>query len=238
MTEERIRKTYAEDGFVVLRHTVAETVLRDLEQHFLGLVERLSGRRFEDAKSNEFSAWLSQEREVERQLYDSIRTFDWLLQFSTHESITEPVKRLIGSSIGVLEKIPFRIDLPMMVRELAVWHQDYFYVKGNTDTVTAWIPLQDTAYEVGCLMVMPGSHKLGPVPHTKQLLQKKFVPAAIFDRPVRYVEMCRGDLLLFNALTLHSSGNNISERIRYSVQARYSDLSQVCDPGMGRLIPV
>lgn len=185
MTEECIRKAYAEDGFVVLRGTVAEAVLNDLEHRFLGLVERLSGRRFKDAKDNEFAAWLSQEREIERQLYDGVRAFDWLLQFSTHGSITEPVKRLIGSSIGVLEKIPFRIDLPMVVRELAVWHQDYFYVKGNTDTVTAWIPLQDTAYEVGCLMVMPGSHKLGPVPHTKQLLQKKFVPASIFDRPVR-----------------------------------------------------
>ena len=40
-------------------------------------------------------------------------------------------------------------DLPGVTRELAVWHQDYRYVRGNTDIVTAWVPLQDTPYVRG-----------------------------------------------------------------------------------------
>lgn len=85
---------------------------------------------------------------------------------------------------------------------------------------------------------MPGSYRLGFVPHDKPLLGKKFVPSGIFERQVRYVEMQRGDLLLFHSLLLHSSGINISDRTRFSVQARYSRLSQPCDSGMGRLLPL
>lgn len=237
MREEDV-EAYKHQGFVLLRSAIEPANLDWLERKFLELVAELGGPQFDSATGPQFSAWLSDKQEMERALYDSIRKPTWLIDFSVHPTITGPVKEILDCDIGVLEKIPFRIDLPMVMRELAVWHQDYFYVKGNTDTVTAWIPMQDTAYELGCLLVMPGSHQLGSIPHERPLLQKKFVPGNIFERPVRYVEMKRGDLLLFNALTLHSSGNNISDRTRFSVQARYSRLNQPCDPGMGRLIPV
>ena len=67
-----------------------------------------------------------------------------------------------GFIFPIRSKIPLRFDLPGVSRELAIWHQDYWYVKGNVDVVTAWVPMQDTPYELGCVMVMPGSHKLGP----------------------------------------------------------------------------
>jgi len=233
-------QVYADDGFVLLRGAVAAGALDALEQRFLGLVETLGGRRFQSSNQPELAAWLAGEREVERGLYAGIRDYPWLAELSSHASITAPVKQLLGSDIGFFEKIPFRIDLPMVVRELAVWHQDHFYVKGNTNIVTAWIPLQDTTYDLGCLMVMPGSHKLGAVAHDKPLLGKKFIPSdpGIYQRAVRYVEMKRRDLLLFNALLLHSSGNNISDRLRLSVQTRFSRVSEPGDPGMGALMRV
>jgi hypothetical protein len=131
-----------------------------------------------------------------------------------------------------------RIDLPLVTRELAVWHQDHFYVKGNRRIVTAWIPLQDTSYREGCLMVMPGSHELGYLPHTNEALGKRHYPTGIFERPVRYVEMRRGDALMFHALMLHSSSVNLSEHARLSIQARYTLLGEPTDPGMGGVIPV
>jgi len=171
-------------------------------------------------------------------LYDGIRLFPWLKEFSLSPAITQGVTALLGDRVGLMEKIVFRIDLPGVTRELAVWHQDFFYVKGNEQIVTAWIPLQDTAYENGCLMVMPGSSRLGPLDHDRKILGKRHFPSNIFERDVRYVPMKRGDLLFFNALMLHSSGVNISDRVRFSVQARYSPLDLPTDPGMGRLIPI
>lgn len=233
-----LKADFERDGFVILRDSVSRDALDRLETRFLGLVEDWGGRRFDTTASAEFAAFIAADRDLERRLYDGVRAYPWLQDLSLDASIAGPVENLVGRPIGVLEKIPLRIDLPMLIRELAVWHQDYFYVKGNTDTVTAWIPLQDTSYEVGCLLVMPGSHHLGIVPHDRMLLGKKSIPGGIYERPMRYAEMKRGDLLLFNALLFHSSGLNISDRPRLSVQARFSPLDLPTDAGMGRLIPV
>ncbi|MBK6632542.1 MAG: phytanoyl-CoA dioxygenase family protein [Betaproteobacteria bacterium] len=145
---------------------------------------------------------------------------------------------LLGGRAGLMGKIPFRIDLPGVTRELAVWHQDYRYVRGNTDIITAWVPLQDTPYVRGCLMVMPGSQELGIIEHDHEVLGKRHSPSGVFGREVRYVEMRRGDLLLFHSLLLHSSTLNMSPTVRLSIQARYSALSAPTDPSMGQVIPV
>jgi ectoine hydroxylase-related dioxygenase (phytanoyl-CoA dioxygenase family) len=124
--------------------------------------------------------------------------------------------------------------LPLWTKELALWHQDHFYVRGNTEIVTAWIPFQDTDYFNGCLSIMPGSHKLGVVPHDVRV-GKKSVPSTIYDREIRLVEMRKGDVLLFNALLLHSGSLNVSSSIRYSLQPRYSPAGRPVDPGMGEV---
>lgn len=122
---------------------------------------------------------------------------------------------------GLYKKIPFRIDVPFETKELAYWHQDDNYVEGNRQEVTVWTPLYDTKIEHGCLKVMPGSHKLGPVPHTLNV-GKKSLPRDIYDREVRYVEMGSGDVLFCSSYLLHSSSLNFSDQIRYSIQLRYT----------------
>lgn len=229
---------YQRDGFLLIRRALSPDPLNRLENSFLELVESLGGRRFESAQSEELAQFLLENRELERRLYDSIREFPWLVEFGIYPGIAEPVRDLLREAVGLMEKIPFRIDLPGVTRELAVWHQDYRYVRGNTSVITAWVPLQDTPYIRGCLMVMPGSHKLGELEHDLEVLGKRHFPSRIFRHEVRYVEMQRGDLLLFNALLLHSSGFNMSSTARLSVQARYSALSASTDRAMGKVIPV
>lgn len=237
LTEAQVEQ-YRRDGFVLLRGAIPTGVLDDLERKFLGLVEDWGGRRFESAQSEALAQFLLENRELERKLYDGIRSLPWLVEFSRCADVCTPASELLGEPAGVMSKIPFRIDLPGVTRELAVWHQDYRYVRGNTEIVTAWIPLQDTPYVRGCLMVMPGSHGMGILDHDMEVLGKRHYPSGIFEREVRYVEMQRGDLLLFHALLLHSSGLNMSPTARLSVQARYSAISAPTDPSMGQVIPV
>ncbi len=229
--------SYSEQGFVLKRGLVRPTDIDELESRVLGLLGSWTNASIGSVRSPEFAALLVRDRDLERRLYDDVRNYDWLRQFSLAAPVTAAVAEVLDGSVGLLEKIVLRIDLPLVTRELAVWHQDHFYVKGNARIVTAWIPLQDTSYKEGCLMVMPQSHKLGPLLHTGAVLGKRHFPPGIFDRPVRYVEMQRGDALLFHAFTLHSSGVNLSARARLSVQARYTLLGEPTDPGMGAVIP-
>lgn len=229
---------YERDGYLLVRDAVPQEKIDRLESQIVGLVREWTGQDYGTTRTPEFANALLADRELERRLYDGVRKFDWLTELSLQPELAEPVQRILGEQIGLMGKIPLRFDLPCVLRELAVWHQDYWYVKGNTDVVTLWMPLQDTSYAEGCLMVMPGSHELGPIVHDGEALGKRHFPKSVFDREVRYVEMRRGDLLLFNSLLLHSSGVNVSDRVRLSVQARYSRLNQPTDPGMGELTPV
>ncbi len=48
------------------------------------------------------------------------------------------------------------------------WHQDatYFALEPACH-VTAWVALSDAPVEAGCMEVVPGSHKLGQLPHAE-----------------------------------------------------------------------
>ncbi len=204
---------------------------------YLGLVREVTGRPFTDPNGADLIDFYNQNRVAEAQVYAEIRRLPWLEMFSRCAAVVEPVQRLLGPRAGLFRKIPFRIDMPFWTEELAHWHQDFFYVKGNPEVVTAWVPLQDTTFLNGCLSIMPRSHKLGPLAHTLAV-GKKRVPLGIFHREIRLVEMKKGDLLLFNALLLHSGNLNLSQGIRYTVQARYTRLGAPADEGMGGVIPL
>lgn len=153
-------------------------------------------------------------------VYDLMRDDPVLTEMGRSKKITSIVHDLIKNP-GLYKKIPFRIDVPFETKELAYWHQDDFYVKGNPKELTVWIPLFNTKIEHGCLMVMPGTHKLGPIPHSIKV-GKKWLPEGIYSREVRYVEMNCGDVLFFSSYLMHSSSLNISNEIRYSIQLRYT----------------
>lgn len=229
---------FQDSGYILIRDVVPCKAIDQLLENFLRLVHQLTGVRFEDAQSPEIATYLKEHKDIQGRVYDEIRRPPWLTEFSQMTNIIEPVKRLLGPDIALMRKIPFRIDVPLDTVEFAAWHQDYYYVRGNLDIVTAWIPMQDTPYLNGCLAVMPGSHKLGPLEHDMVVVRKRHCPSNIFDREIRYVEMRRGDMLLFHSCLLHSSNLNFSDALRCSVQPRYTRAAESTDPGMGGIVLV
>lgn len=226
---------FARDGYAVVRQCISHDRIDDLLASYLAVVAELSAQHFDDAAGNDLVRYFDAHPDVESAVYNAVRERPWLTEFSSHAEITAPVREVIGADIELLGKIPFRIDMPRSVDELAWWHQDYFYVRGNTNIVTAWVPMQDTRFLQGALTIMPGSHLLGAVPHDLKV-GKREVPANIFDREIRMLELDKGDLLLFDSLLLHSGNLNMSDSIRYSIQARYTPAGDAVDPGMGGAI--
>lgn len=227
------RSIFLEQGYVVLPGAVSEKALMGFEQGFLSLVKQETGVGLENMHDPGLVQLLESNRDYERVLYDRIRAYPWLSELCLSPDMVAPVEITLGESSVLLSKLILRIDLPGVTRELAVWHQDQHYVGGSLDIVTAWLPLQDTGYKEGCLMVMPGSHRQGPKVHDNTVLEKRHFPSGIFDMEVRYQQMMRGDLLLFHSCLLHSSSLNISDRIRFSIQARYCPESGESEKSMG-----
>ncbi|MFC4597644.1 phytanoyl-CoA dioxygenase family protein [Cohnella hongkongensis] len=119
-------------------------------------------------------------------------------------------------------------------------HQDYPYFPHEKHTMlAASVHLDDADEENGCLRVVPGSHKQGPLPHVgRHYLDHRTYP--ITDGTLCEAEA--GDVLFFNYLTIHGSSVNRSERTRRNVLFQYRDPTDFptenvhFDWGMGLMI--
>ncbi|MCL5770039.1 MAG: phytanoyl-CoA dioxygenase family protein [Planctomycetes bacterium] len=101
-------------------------------------------------------------------------------------------------------------------------HQDYPYFPHQNDSmIAAIIHFDDAPLEKGCVRVIPGSHKLGPLqaaaadhslPHDKYPIEKATpCPAEA------------GDVLFFSYLTIHGSGMNTSGEARTTLLVQMRD---------------
>ena len=98
-------------------------------------------------------------------------------------------------------------------------HQDYpYFPHARHSVLAASVHLDDTDLENGCLRVVPGSHRLGPLEATG--------PSHTLETPLDEgtpLPAAAGDVLLFNYLTIHGSGVNASARTRRNVLFQYRD---------------
>ena len=102
-------------------------------------------------------------------------------------------------------------------------HQDHPYFPHERHTMSAAIiHFDDAPIEKGCLRVVPGSHKLGPLtpdnPRDNSLSMEKY--------PIESAHPCEaqaGDVLIFNYLTIHGSGINVSKEARTTVLVQFRD---------------
>jgi ectoine hydroxylase-related dioxygenase (phytanoyl-CoA dioxygenase family) len=143
-----------------------------------------------------------------------------------HPRFTEAMADLIGPNVQLhhtklMQKPPERgAAFPM--------HQDYPYFPHARHTMTACVVhLRDTPVEAGCLRVVPGSHKLGPLETYRQPdggPQTEYLDPAVY--PIEKGTPCpanRGEVVFFNYLTIHGSGLNTSSGLRKTVLVEVRD---------------
>jgi len=105
-----------------------------------------------------------------------------------------------------------------------LWHQDFGYWANNgcvyPDMGTVFITLDNMDKENAGLQVLRGSHKLGLLQHGRGGAQAEADPqrrawAEAAGLESVHLEMEPGDALFFHCLTLHTSGQNHSDRRRW-----------------------
>lgn len=224
------REHYATNGYVVLRGVVDPADLEALEgafEHYAADHDFTDDYPVEGPMhSPEFAEWLTGLSSVQlAMLYERMKLSQNLKAFSELPELIKAAYTLFDCNV-TSKAIRFRMDQPHSTRHLAVWHQDHAYVGGSTDTVTAWVPLQDTPWEMGPLLIVPGSHHLA-LKHIDGPIGRKVawpLGGANTREQIIGMPMRRGDVLLFHSLLLHSGQVNLSDRVRYSVQVRYEPL--------------
>ena len=159
-----------------------------------------------------------------RKLMPIIRYDRRLRAVAADAGLLRVLQRIIGAP-PVLTQDMAMIKPPRIGREKP-WHQDlaYFNYPQDTIIVGAWIALDEAIPENGCMMIIPGSHRAGPVLHwTRRDWQ-------ICDSDVQ-VERCaavpmrRGDCLLFHCLLHHGTPPSRSDKTRWAMQFHYAPAS-------------
>ena len=136
------------------------------------------------------------------------------------ERLTDVAADLMGSPNIQLHHTKMFIKPPEKGSPFPM-HQDYPFFPHDNDTMMAAIIHFDNApEEKGCVRVVPGSHKLGPIPTADD---GNHLP--LDEYPVESATACpaeAGDVLFFSYLTVHGSGVNTSneERTTLLVQMR------------------
>ncbi|MDE0218148.1 MAG: phytanoyl-CoA dioxygenase family protein [Spirochaetaceae bacterium] len=164
-----------------------------------------------------------------------------VLDALTAEPILDVVESLIGPEIYSNPVQHVRIKPPEQylpkangrpVLAATEWHQDHGVVTpdaDDTDMLTVWFSLTDTPVEMGCLKVVPRSHRDGlrqhclnhPIPGARSIPEKLFQVEDTLPIPTR-----RGDLICVHKQTVHGSLANVSEEVRWSFDLRYNPIGQ------------
>ena len=111
--------------------------------------------------------------------------------------------------------------------QAVAWHQDgNYWGLEPMEVITIWFAVTSSTIENGCVQVIPGSQRLGPVDHRSKtdavnLLNSEVDPAVVDEEQAVNVELDAGDVSVHHPLVLHGSEANTSDRWRRGGSLQY-----------------
>jgi len=118
---------------------------------------------------------------------------------------------------------------------LTNWHRDIrYWAYQRPELVSVWFALGEERVDNGCLLVIPGSHRMefGP----EQLDEAQFLRTDVAENAELLgtqvpVELAPGDVLFFHCRLFHAAGNNRSVRTKFSAVFTYRAVDNAPLPG-------
>lgn len=228
VTEDDIHH-FREQGFLVI-HEAFDAA--EVESALAGLVDLIAGKyadfkgiMFESKARDCLDSLLPEERQ------DYVRKIAWFVEYeprlkalSHHPKLLYVLARIIGEEPALFQDMGL-IKPPLIGREKP-WHQDfaYFNLPFGTQVVGVWVALDEALIENGCMHVIPGSHREGPVVHFQrrdwQICDTDVQVARSVAIPLK-----PGGILLFDGLLHHGTPPSQSTRRRRAVQYHYKPAS-------------
>lgn len=216
LTDEQIEQ-FREQGFILFKKGMSED-----------LIEAFNGHVYDIRNQSPMPEWAACEesKKYSLRLFNPHKHDSFSRQLMKNAIVRGALEQLMGKEAVCVQSMYFYKE-PGSPGQAA--HQDYYYIKNDPMTmIAAWIAMEESVdVENGCLWVMPGTHKLGSLPHgavknieehehwteeTEGVDTTKQVP----------VLMEKGDILFFSELLIHSSNKNRSlNRWRRSYVCHY-----------------
>lgn len=111
------------------------------------------------------------------------------------------------------------------------WHQDNGYNRLKCEHFQLWVAVTETRLQNGALKLVPGSHKLGLLPHSFKGAGQMECDVEVGDHVT--VDADAGDVILFSSLMLHCTGPNEADTKRVAYVAEYMRLRDYAPRALG-----
>jgi hypothetical protein len=235
-------KQYHADGFLIVDDVFTNQELEPLQEEISSLVDDLARRLQRAGKISS----LHEDKGFYHRLTALEQDFPGSAVLILIGGILKPQMAALWSSPTLLDMIEqilgpeisghpvwnLRSKTPTHQLTTVPWHQDTAYLAEGCEQTfqpTAWIPLIDANARNGTLQVLKGAHQSGKV-FRHRLENKKanknswYLYIEEADLPPGEVVTCNmpmGSVLLLNQLVPHRSTENLSDRIRWSVDLRW-----------------
>jgi len=141
----------------------------------------------------------------------------FFLEFAKSPKMTGILGELLGHPLRLYGSQLFA--KPARVGTVVPKHQDMpYWPFAPPELISAWVALDDTSKENGCVRFLAGSHKLGVLPHAPSNVKGNSLGLVehpgVDALPEHAIEAKRGSVVLHHALTVHHSQPNQSDRSR------------------------
>lgn len=224
---------FKREGYLVVEDAFPPGMVADALDGLLDLIDgqrpafidgqqvNASGIQFE-AKAADLLPTLTREQkqDVVRKLIGFVEHEPRLAAIAEHPPLVDAVARIMGEA-PVLFQDQALLKPPLIGREKP-WHQDiaFFTLPADAMVVGVWVALDEALPENGCMHVIPGSHRAGPVPHF-QRRDWQICDGDVAVEEVVAVPLRPGSLLLFHGLIHHGTPPSQSPRRRRALQIHY-----------------
>ena len=167
--------------------------------------------------------------ETVRRLLQVTRRDQLIANWATGPSLAGPLKQLLGNAV-LLSQAHHNCIMTKQPRFSSVtgWHRDsrYWHFQ-RPELISAWLALRDETIENGCLLVIPGSHRVQVDAEgldTAQFLRTDYLAnQALLARAIP-VPLHTGDVLLFSSNLFHAAGRNQTDETKFSMVFTYRAL--------------
>lgn len=207
----RYGRVLTDDELAALRQRSADIVEGRTEHVPAAYVQR--ERQFRGENDTEEVPVLDRTRKMTHLAY-----FDELFESMARKSeIVDVIEELLGPNIKL-----YHDQLMMKPRyhgTVTDWHQDspaWPWLIPQM-AVSAWVALDDATVENGCMTVIPGSHKWGPVPQEQK---EAFLAMPELADPVP-VELPAGHCMFHHGQNMHRTGANQTPHRRRGLALHY-----------------
>lgn len=225
ITDEHLDQ-FREQGYLVIHRAFTS---EEVQSSLGGLLHLISGSNpdFKGVQYEQAAQGIDVESLSGEERQDYVRKFMWFIDHDTrlkamaeHPQLVGTIERLIGETPMLFQDMAL-IKPPRLGREKP-WHQDhaYFELSLNARVVGAWIALDEATTENGCMVIVPGSHRQGPVIHFKRR-DWQICDTHVRNQSAVAVPLKPGGCLLFSSLIHHGTPANHSGQRRRAVQFHY-----------------